>query len=280
MPQVDMETLVSVCGGGSHDRKIACETLANRNSTDDQLSEIPPESFWLSKDAELDWLDQHAFIERKDSAKGISNSNTNIHANANPSNSQRFSNLKATASIIGLPKPQKSCFVDAKHWRQSRAGTRLFPKRTGSSGKSDSSMVEPSSPKVSCIGRVKSRRDRNRRLKNRQRSSRETENPESKEKTGGFFASIKSIFRYSSRPKQHKQKREINKSHAQPTPRTMKTNGIRDRTPEREREAEASPRRSVSDVEVTAGEPLSLGGMKRFTSGRKSESWATGIDVA
>ncbi|XP_010038972.2 uncharacterized protein LOC104427601 [Eucalyptus grandis] len=187
MPQVD---LVSACAGGSCDRKIACETIAGAEDPAsaqpaegglDQLSDrpeippdFPPESFWLSKDAEFDWFDRNAFYERKESTKASTNSgNLNPSSNSN-SNSQRFSlNRKSKASIIGLPKPQKSCFVDAKNRKTAAkaANARLFPKRNGSSGgKLNPSLIEPSSPKVSCMGRVRSKRDRNRRLRSRSRA--------------------------------------------------------------------------------------------------------------
>ncbi|KAG7998165.1 hypothetical protein I3843_01G244700 [Carya illinoinensis] len=151
MPQVDLDTLVSACTGGS-DRKIACETLADGDHHPDQpkvTPDLPLNSFLLSKDVEFDWFDQHAFNERKDSTKGNSNS-TNLNPNLNSgsnSSSQRFSKkLKSKASIIGLPKPQKSCYVDAKNRRCCKLrNTRLFPKRSGSVGKSEAQLVEPES---------------------------------------------------------------------------------------------------------------------------------------
>ncbi|XP_054792618.1 uncharacterized protein LOC129298261 [Prosopis cineraria] len=176
MPQV--ETLVSACaGGGSGDRKIACETLADGHGHQAEEAHLPknnpdspPESFWLSRDEELDWWDRNAVYERKESTKGNSSNSTNLNPSLK-SKSQRVS-LKSKASIIGLPKPQKPSFGDAKNRRNHKLGnTRLFPKRSASVGKSESSVIEPSSPKVSCMGRVRSRRDRNRRLRSRQRSS-------------------------------------------------------------------------------------------------------------
>ncbi|EEF33671.1 uncharacterized protein LOC8267174 [Ricinus communis] len=291
MPQVDLETLVSACAGVSCDNKIACETLAatttitiiesnhnNVNNDETDPPEIPPdfppESFWLSKDAEHDWFDRNAFIERKDSTKGNSHS-TNLNPNINPnSNSQRFSNLKSKPSIIGLPKPQKSCFVDARRHCKP-ANTRLFPKRSGSVSKSDSSLIEPSSPKVSCMGRVRSKKDRNRRLKNQQQSGRSNETggkrerPERKQRSG-FFASFRAIFRATKKGKDSSQKgKDASQESSKKT--TVKTSDIRDRLPMRERGA--------SPIEPATGgiEPVGLGGMKRFASGRKSESW---IEVA
>jgi len=274
MPQVDLETLVSACAGGS-DRRIACETLADGDhhqteqpDQEDVPPDFPPESFWLSKDAELDWFDQRAFYERKDSAKG-SASSTNLNPNLNPSSnnsSQRFSrNLKSKASIIGLPKPQKSCFVDAKSRRNGKPGnTRLFPKRSGSVGKSEAPLVEPSSPKVSCIGRVRSKRDRHRRMKSRQMSSeREPEKEKQAPKRNtGLFATVRAIFRFHSREKRASR---ISAPKTESPPRFSATIGPRGSTAS---ETDA-PRKSVSGIE-----PFGLGGMNRFASGRRSDSWA------
>ncbi|KAJ6914651.1 hypothetical protein NC651_016816 [Populus alba x Populus x berolinensis] len=270
MPQVDLETLVSACAGGSCDRKVACETIAASSTTTTNHSQppeappdFPPESFWLSKDAELDWFSTNAYYERKDSTKGNSNStnlNPNIIPNPNPSNSQRFSSLHTKASIIGLPKTQKSTFVvDKNNRRNCKPGnTRLFPKRSGSTGKS---VVEPSSPKVSCMGRVRSKKDRNRRLRKQQKK--ESTKRDKKEKKS-FFASFKAIFRSKSNNK------DISLKSGNVT--LHKSSDIRDRLPASDRDA--PPRRSVG-MEPVVG----LGGMTRFASGRRSESWSVEIDV-
>jgi hypothetical protein len=302
MPQVDLETLVSACAGGSCDRKVACETIAASSTTttnhsqppldSSDLAEVPPdfppESFWLSKDAELDWFSTNAYYERKDSTKGNSNStnlNPNIIPNPNPSNSQRFSSLHTKASIIGLPKTQKSTFVvDKKNRRNCKPGnTRLFPKRSGSTGKSDSTtMVEPSSPKVSCMGRVRSKKDRNRRLRKQQQEQRSFQSIGKKESTKrdkkekrSFFASFKAIFRSKSNNKDISLKSGNVTSHGGSVSESYalkKSSDIRDRLPASDRDA--PPRRSVG-MEPVVG----LGGMTRFASGRRSESWSVEIDV-
>ncbi|KAF3441649.1 hypothetical protein FNV43_RR15564 [Rhamnella rubrinervis] len=286
MPQVDLETLVSACAGGSLDRKIACETLANGEQPREEDSgqselppDFPPESFWLSKDAEYDWFDRNAFYERKESTKGSSNStnlNPNVHPSSN-SNSQRFSaNLKSKAAIIGLPKTQKTTFVDAKNRKYCKAGIHLFPKRSGSVGKSDCPMVEPSSPKVSCMGRVRSKRDRKRRSrKNRPRLS---EPPKDRPKPAerrkmGFLASFRAIFRSSNRKKrtheieegQHTQLSESPPRGSVSRARAFTTVDTDDMP-----SSESLARRSVES------EPPSLGGMTKFASGRRSESWEAG----
>lgn len=296
MPQVDLETLVSACAGGSMDRKIACETQADaitgvqdppeEDDADEQAvpPDFPPESFWLSKDAEYDWFDRNAFYERKDSTKGNSNSNNlNPNANHSNSNSQRFSlNLKSKAAIIGLPKPQKHNYVDTKNRRNCKAGnTRLFPKRSGSVGKSDAPMIEPSSPKVSCMGRVRSKRDRKRRFRNRQRSSAESTmekaiKPVERRKTG-FFASFRAMFRHGHRDKSAKSPYAA--ADSPPRHSSVMSGRARDRSAAYDFDTlsiDSLPRQSVES------EPPGLGGMKRFVSGRRSGSWVgdAGIDVA
>ncbi|KAK8562154.1 hypothetical protein V6N13_148731 [Hibiscus sabdariffa] len=261
MPQGNLETLVSACAGGSHDNKIVCETLATTESdTDDHLhsaekpveEEIAPESFWLSKDAEFDWFDRNAFYERKESQKGNSAPNsTNLNPSLNStSNSQRFSLRKSKASIIGLPKPQKPCFVEPKNRKHTPGNTRLFPKRSGSA-KSDRPVVEPSSPKVSCIGRVRSKRDRKGRLKKRDQNPAgvETVKEKTRKKRSSLFSSFRSIFR----PKSNGKASEV---HAP----TAGNKDIRCRL----------PRAEIMESGVVA-EPVSLGGMRRFASGRRSE---------
>ncbi|KAF5737444.1 hypothetical protein HS088_TW13G00325 [Tripterygium wilfordii] len=294
MPQVDLETLVSACAGGSSDRKITCETLAHAGDDHkpDEAPDFPPESFWLSKDAELDWFDRNAFIQRKDSTKGNAHS-ANLNPNLIPgsnSSSQRFShNLKSKASIFTLPKPQKPNYADTKNRRNCKQGnTRLFPKRSGSVVKSDSSLVEPSSPKVSCIGRVRSKRDRNRRFRNRQKSSerglkKESELQSSKEKPAErrrdrFFAGFRAIFRSSRRDKKAK-----DGSHRVSPSRkgsATKTTDIRSRLPPGDSDIDSPARRNSLDRAHDVAEPVGLGGMKRFTSGRRAESWGTVVDVA
>ncbi|XP_048138989.1 uncharacterized protein LOC115741934 [Rhodamnia argentea] len=312
MPQVDLETLVSACaGGGSNDRKITCETIAGaghpeaapvaveeeeeeeeEGQEEDQghhsdrpeiPPDFPPESFWLSKDAEFDWFDRNAFYERKESTKASSNSG-NLNPSSN-SNSQRFSlNRKSKASIIGLPKPQKSCFVDVKNRKAASkaANTRLFPKRNGSSaGKSNPPLIEPSSPKVSCMGRVRSKKDRNRRLRNRNRSvepAAAKAKPAGKKRTG-LFSSFRSMFHRGHKSQAGSFERGAEPPPEESPPRRSSARSvnrdIRDRLPSREAGAlspDSLPRRSAA-----GGDAPGLGGMSRFASGRRSDAWADDV---
>lgn len=253
MPQVDLEAFVSsVCAGGS-DRKIACEsTLSDdpttrpyNNNSAVSPTDFPPESYFLSKDAQLEWLSDNAFFDRKDSQRGnsaILNSNPN-----STSSSQRFL-LKSKASIIGLPKPQKTCFNEAKHHRRNK--NRVILKRVGSRIKTDISLLEPSSPKVSCIGKVRSRRERSRR--HRQKSGRADplkEKPD-RVKKPGFLATFRAILRIGGGCK------DVS---APPS----RTHDIRSRLPPK----------NVEKSSLDGGEPVvpGLGGMTRFASGRRED---------
>ncbi|XP_027904135.1 uncharacterized protein LOC114163936 [Vigna unguiculata] len=280
---LQVETLVSACAGGSSDRKIACETLAGDHTTDppEPHPDSPPESFWLSRDEEYDWWDRNAVYERKESTKANSNS-TNLNLNINPgtssnNNSQRFSlSLKSKAStIIGLPKPQKTSFVDAKNRRNHKPGnTRLFPKRSVSVGKSESGFVEPSSPKVSCMGRVRSKLDRNRKLVCPRKDSQGTHTKEKPNRNGkkhGFFESFRAIFRSGRKEKPDRKPDDANvvtKSAAVNLKARDSTSSVNDASFE---DSVTMSRNSVSE-----SEPPGLGGMMRFASGRRSESWGVG----
>ncbi|XP_029154718.1 uncharacterized protein [Arachis hypogaea] len=292
MPQVDLETLVSACAGGSTDRKITCESLAPADEDADAHiyppephPDSPPESFWLSRDEEYDWWDRNAVYERKDSTKGNSNSNSNstnlnpnFNANNTNSNSQRFSlNIKSKAAIIGLPKPQKPTFVDSKHRRNHKLGNSgLFPKRSSSVAKSESSLNEPSSPKVSCMGRVRSKRDRNRRLRNSRRSSSvaENEKPARTRKKLGFFESFRAIFRTGRRDKPDRKTGSFPGADSSAENSTVIEASSKAR-PRRSTGSmtDASFAESVTRNSVSEGEPPGLGGMMRFASGRRYESW-------
>ncbi|XAR69749.1 Calcium/calmodulin-dependent protein kinase [Bertholletia excelsa] len=271
MPQVDIEALVSVCTGAG-DNKIACETLADGDAEHRRPAEepepepepepdLPPESFWLSRGAEYDWFDRNAFYERKESMKANSSpTSTNLNPGLNPSSassSQRFSmNLKSKAAIIGLPKTQTN-FVDTTNRRSSKpANIRLFPKKSEPVGKSGS-VKEPTSPKVSCMGRVRSKRGR---LRSSQQEASATK-PDHGRRRARIYRRLVSIFRSGRRTEP-----EVKVSEVIPS-------------------IESPPRRSVTvetrqppqDIEPAAtAEPPGLGGMTRFASGRRSETWGTG----
>ncbi|MCD7449704.1 hypothetical protein HAX54_001133 [Datura stramonium] len=283
MPQVDLETLVSACAGGGSDRKVACETLADRDGekpVKDDLDEeekqpelppdFPPESFWLSKDAEFDWFDRNAFLDRKQSTKGIGPNTTNLNPGSN-SSSQRFSStLKSKASIIGFPKTQKASYVDSKRRTCKPANIRLFPAKRSESTLKAASVTEPSSPKVSCMGRVRSKR-RSRRSSEKSKKCEKKSLERSRSSSGekrktGFCSRLLSIFRSS----------RSNKKPARSS--TDKVLGSRVEEPVKPMRKSKSvsigkTRGAPVGVEPVFSEPVGLGGMKRFSSGRRSESW-------
>ncbi|CAL0309967.1 unnamed protein product [Lupinus luteus] len=267
MPQLHSETLVSVFAGSSINRKIACETLS-----DDHESEThphsPPESIWLSRDEEFDWLDRNAVCERKESTKGNSNSDpnyTNLNPNPNSqSNSRRFSSkLKSKASIIGLPKPQKPSLIEIKRRRRRNYNsTTLFPKGSASVLKSESSLKEPSSPKVSCTGKIKSMRDRNRRLRNSRRCT--ISEPVRTGRKRCLFESFLAIFRCGLEEK--------------PEKKTGSGISVKEKEVTKPRDGvnDCSFVTSISSNNVWEGEPPGLAQMNRFACGRRSESSGVG----
>lgn len=279
MPQVDLETLVSACAGGGSDRKVACETLADgekpvKDDLDDEekqpehTPDFPPESFWLSKDAEFDWFDRNAFLDRKQSTKGPNMTNLNPVSN---SSSQRFSSTLKGKTLIGFPKPQKASYVDSKRRTCRPANIRLFPAKRSESTLKAVTVTEPSSPKVSCMGRVRSkRRSRSRRSSEKSKKceknslERSRSNNGEKRKTG-FCSRLLSIFR-------------SNRSNKKParssTDKTLGSKSTEKQLRKSKSVSVGKTRGAPVGVEPVCSEPpAGLGGMKRFASGRRSDSW-------
>ncbi|KNA17680.1 hypothetical protein SOVF_077710 [Spinacia oleracea] len=288
MPQVD---LASVCAGATHDRKVACETLAVGGVGEDTLTaadeeenppipppDYAPESFWLSKDAELDWFDRNAFLDRKDSGKGV-NSTTSSNPVHITAGSQRYSGNLSKASLIALPKPQKQNYAEVKNRRHHCRPTsvRLFPKRADPVGKPVIALTEPGSPKVSCMGRVRSRKDRSRRGKNRKKVNepglgRNKSIKERNNKTG-FWKNFRSIFRHKGNNNNKLGCIDIDADQQQ------EGNFVR-RSSSSKKKRGFNPNDSVGSGEPSGlCEPPGLGAMKRFASGRKSDSWAGDVEI-
>lgn len=145
----------------------------------------------------------------------------------------------------------------------------MIPKRIGSRLKS-----EPSSPKVSCIGTVRSKRDRSRRIQ-RQKSGR-TDSFKDKPvpvKKPGFFATFRAIFRTGggcinlSATGAHAPQRDV----AIPG---RSSGDIRGRLPPEEVGKSSPPRMSITSRRSIDGEePVlpGLGGVTRFKSGRRPD---------
>ncbi|KAF5804399.1 putative calcium/calmodulin-dependent protein kinase [Helianthus annuus] len=171
-----------------NDLKFKCQTLAD----DDDPPEITvldyaPESFWLSKDAEFDWFDRNAFLNRNESIKGNSNPIVNPIITPSPSNTTA-SSLQISAFLKSNAAQKKTIYVDSKRRNCKLANILLFPKRSDSIGKEP---VEPSSPKVSCLGRVRSKSCHRRRKLNRPAG--EPEKPVRVQKTG-FISCLRLLF--------------------------------------------------------------------------------------
>ncbi|KAG2287097.1 hypothetical protein Bca52824_046701 [Brassica carinata] len=218
--------------------------------------DFPPESYSLSKEAQLEWFNENAFFERKESQKG----NSFPAQSTNTNSSSQMISLKSKTSVIRLPKPQKTCFNEVKKRRNCRiARTLMIPKRFGSLLKSDPSLSEPGSPKVSCIGR-------------RQKSVR-TDSLKDKPvmvKKPGFFASVRAIFRTGGGCKSLTAS-GVHAPYKEAIAPSRRSSDIRGRLPPEEDEKSSPPRMSTGSRKYIDGEePVlpGLGGMTRFTSGR------------
>ncbi|KAK1389654.1 Serine/arginine-rich SC35-like splicing factor [Heracleum sosnowskyi] len=252
MPSVNLESAFASFRTTSG-RRVACEPLDGDDHSTIVAADALPESFWISKDAEFDWVDRNAFLERKESTRGNTMSSTQSN-----SNSQRFSqNLKSkskTAALIGLPKTQTNSFCEKRRCKNIR----LFPpKRPESVGKSTAQMNEPSSPKVSCIGRVRSKRYCRKPEKKGEKPVVRSE-PDREEKRIGFCGGFLSVFR--------SERRRCDGVVVKGDDLSVKSSCHR-----RKNTSKRCENIIVSDEPVV--EPAGLGGMKRFVSGRRTESW-------
>ncbi|KAI4378546.1 hypothetical protein MLD38_016010 [Melastoma candidum] len=278
MPKVDL--VVTACAGGlsSCDAKVACETrdkdpdsASAGDGSETPLPDYAPESFWLSKDAEYDWYDRNAFFERNESINSHSaNLNPSVYPPLPPlhqaSSSQRFLvNRKSRASLIRLPKTQKTAFAEAKNRKKGKlpGNSQKFTDRRGSTAsKPDPAVtIEPGSPKVSCMGRVRSKRERNRRRRIRNKQA----EPIRQSKDGeGLLGSFRAMFR--ERRRRRSGRKGDGALAAQSEEDSEKiVRDIRERLPASEAETPRS---------VVGGEAPSLGGMKWLASGRKPDTWA------
>ncbi|KAK9065916.1 hypothetical protein SSX86_015318 [Deinandra increscens subsp. villosa] len=286
MQQIDSESPVPLGfadrkieqGGATEDPDDVPESTAVEVPPDFP-PDFPPESFWLSKDAEFDWFDRNAFLERNESMKANSYSNsysTNLNQIVNPSHSnsssQRYSvSLKSKAAIIGLPKTQKTTYVDSKRRQCKPVNVRLFPTRSYSVGKAPATVpvTEPSSPKVSCIGRVRSKRCRSRRRSSAGEpigpvKSASQRSGTSRAHRSGLLSRIASLFR--SEPRR---RRKNGKSSSEKFKAATET---------------SVPRKICVSVKPVSSEPgtpsgpAALGSMIRFASGRRTEAWEVSDD--
>ncbi|GKB62419.1 hypothetical protein Tco_0918605 [Tanacetum coccineum] len=245
----------------SNNNNLDDQNEADQNPDISNNSEfVPPDSFWLSKDSEFDWFDRNAFLERKESTKR-SNNNNNNNKTYTKSNSQKFSvNVKSKPAIIGLPKTQKNTHVDTSRRSCKPANMRLFPKQKSTGGP----VAEPTSPKVSCIGRVRSKRCPNRRKPAGSGPGSVAQPVINQEgKKTGLMSRITGLF--------NGNKKRKNKSKVKGNEQLEKENSY-----SRRNNVTVKP---VNSEPETPPEAPVLGGMNRFASGRRGESWADEIDV-
>ncbi|PSR98784.1 Serine/threonine-protein kinase [Actinidia chinensis var. chinensis] len=130
--------------------------------------DLPPDSFTISKEDEIDWFNQNAFFERKGSTK-ISNFNSNPHHSF-----QNFHNSPSQRSLLNSNSKASSIRFSNGNLRRSfkPESFELFRSRSEPGGKPGS---EPGSPRVTCMGRVSSKKGR--------------------EKRTGLWANLREVFR-------------------------------------------------------------------------------------
>ncbi|KAI3984621.1 hypothetical protein MKX01_003984 [Papaver californicum] len=231
--------------------------------------DCPPNSINLKKEEELDWLSKTGGLFERNHSTKPSPSRSISHSRSSSASQRFFTSLKSKASVIGLPKPQTSCFIaGGRRNCKSTLPTKsrlFFPKRSRS--KSSSSvppLSEPSSPKVSCIGRVRSTKEsfvaksRSFRFRNSIRSvddesKKNSPSSSSKPHKSGFWSHLRSVFRIGGK-KKNLSSVDSKKNFESPSEKVAAVGGLKNKGP-------------------ALSEPPSLGGLKRFTSGRKSESW-------
>ncbi|KAJ6830753.1 uncharacterized protein M6B38_351485 [Iris pallida] len=206
-----------------------------------------PVSAWLDNN-----LNPSVVYERHDSTKETTNpKSNNNNSNPNPknsrSNSQRFSssgggaggtNLKAEGPIFGLPARIRhvNCSVSRRPPPPSTSG-RIFPKKK----KPIESEPEPTSPKVSCFGKVSSDRER----------TTTTKDPDPKPGCLACLFSCGGV----RRPKLLEEEDDDDVVEMKSSSTYLNKSGV-----------------SVETSTAAAAAP-GLGGMKRFSSGRRPASW-------
>ncbi|KAL5221492.1 hypothetical protein ABZP36_026205 [Zizania latifolia] len=172
MPQVDLESLVcGVAGAGAGDRKVSCETIIAGESGDASPPrmpppdpDFPPESITIPIGDEVAFSELIPIYDRDDSTKGSTNPKSAAGV-SNPipakarSNSTRIAGAAAAATtFFGLPASIRPAFT-----RRRPSQGRILPDKRSSGrggGGSGEGEEEPRSPKVSCIGKVLSDRER------------------------------------------------------------------------------------------------------------------------
>lgn len=164
------------------DHQTLVQDNENVIKSPETLLDLPPESFWIPKDSEQDWFDENATIQRKTSMKlGFFGKSNDHHSKSfsHRSLNHHHQNPKSS-SLFALPKSHKTSSTDLS-LRQGKQPRRLFRSRSEPGRKGSTNVSEPGSPKVSCTGRVRSKKDRGVRT--------------------GFWKKLRTIFKIRSRAK-------------------------------------------------------------------------------
>ncbi|KAL5208688.1 hypothetical protein ABZP36_033123 [Zizania latifolia] len=128
----------------------------------------PAGSLWLRIGEDIDWSEVGAVLEREDSTKGASNPKSSATRNSSAAPAARTSSsssscagggtpTKAVAVVVIAGLPPAAGKISREHGRsrrrlgraRARAGARVFA--------GEAVEAEPGSPKVSCLGGVRSR---------------------------------------------------------------------------------------------------------------------------
>ncbi|VFQ68176.1 unnamed protein product [Cuscuta campestris] len=124
--------------------------------------EVPPESFWVAKDSEADWLYQNATMQRKSSLKlarstAAAAPSTRLHHHHHHQNTHAFS--RRSLSTLNHATTTTKSNGSLRH--TAAAARLLFRSRSepGGKGLAGKRGVEPDSPLVSCTGRVRTKRE-------------------------------------------------------------------------------------------------------------------------
>ncbi|OEL33862.1 hypothetical protein BAE44_0005120 [Dichanthelium oligosanthes] len=220
----------------------------------------PAESTRLRIGDDIAWSEISGVYDRDDSLKENTNPKCLLknHPHHNTGSSQRFSgNLKPTAApIMGLPRKLGGGQGGGGARRQQQHPPAIFPKKakTGGGGRAPKAAVpEPESPKVSCIGKVLSDRERAR-LGRPPRTRGGSRAPWC---CGGLGFLMRRCRSRNSAVECVDQSPPLPPLACAPRRREMKV------------EAEA---------EETAAAAPGLGGMRRFASGRRAAGWAAEME--
>ncbi|WOL11236.1 hypothetical protein Cni_G19998 [Canna indica] len=242
--------------GGGGETKEPRESLVGAPPANDP--DLPPESILVrvGSGGDLFWSD--VVYERDDSTKG----NTNPKAQAQQqhakprSNSQRFSgSLQPKTPIIGIPaKIQHHSGYLGRSGRRP-TNSRIFPKKPsrpdGGGRKSAVPDEEPGSPKVSCIGKVLSERERDRCRSRRQSRPLPDVGKEERLESAGCWSSLSAVFCCGGG------NRLVGSASTETSPSVAPAK-------------KAVERRAMAEPDM---DPPALGAMRRFASGRRPTSW-------